>query len=200
MGGYGSGKWSRLDTKVKTNTLFRVDIKDLRRISGLEPGARGQVWQSVRGVLGSFVLFEIKKDRVLLEYIHQSPEKEDRLVTETIWLDHTTPHFGGKRAWFSCPHCSESVGVLFRVDRRFRCRKCHKLSYPTQSWDEFDRAGNTARKIRLKLGGSGGLGETFPPKPVGMHLPTYYTLMQKAGNAERKFWALLEEKVDQLWK
>jgi hypothetical protein len=154
----------------------------------------------VRGVLDSFVLYKIKKDRVLLEYIHQSPEKEEQLVIETIQLVYTATHFGGKRAWFSCPQCCKRVAVLFRVDRRFRCRKCHNLSYPTQSWDEFDRAGNTARKIRLKLGGSGSLREKFPPKPVGMHLKTYYTLMQKAVNAERKFWTLLEENVDQLWR
>ena len=198
MGGRGSGEWFRHDKKAKTNTLFRIDIKDIRRSSGLEPGARGQAWQSVRGVVGSFVLFEINKDRVLLEYIHQSPEKEEQLVTETIWLDYTAPHFGGKRAWFSCPQCCKRVAVLFRVDRRFRCRKCHKLSYPTQSWDEFDRSGHKARKIRIKLGGSGGLGEKFPPKPVGMHLRTYFMLMQKAVNAEQKFWTLANEKIDHL--
>jgi hypothetical protein len=49
------------------------------------------------------------------------------------------------------------------------------------------------------LGGSGGLGEAFPPKPVGMHLRTYFRLMQKAVIAERKFWSMLEEKVEQLW-
>jgi hypothetical protein len=72
------------------------------------------------------------------------------------------------------------------------------LSYPTQSWGEFDRSGNKARKIRIKLGGSGGLLEKFPPKPVGMHLKTYFLLMQKAMKAERKFWTLLGEKMDQL--
>jgi hypothetical protein len=63
----------------------------------------------------------------------------------------------------------------------------------------FDRLGHKARKIRKKLGGSGGLGEAFPPKPVGMHLRTYFRLMQKAVIAERKFWSMLEEKVEQLW-
>ncbi len=198
MGGCGSGEWFRHDKKAKTNTLFRIAIKDIRHSSGLEPGAKGQAWQSVRGVLGSFVLFKVKKDRVLFEYIHQSPEKEDQLVVETIWLAHTPCNFGGKRAWFSCPQCCKRVGVLFRVDRRFRCRKCHKLSYQTQSWGEIDRAGHKSRKIRIKLGGSGGLGDTFPPKPVGMHLKTYFTLMQKAVNTERKFWTLLGEKIDRL--
>ena len=198
MGGNGSGQWPRPDAKAKTSTLFRIDINDLRSTSGLEPGASGQVWLCVQGVLDSFVLYEIKKDRALLKYEYQPSGKEAQLVIETIWLDHTVPHFGGKRAWFSCPQCCKRVAVLFRVDRRFRCRKCHKLSYQTQSWDEFDRSGNKARKIRIKLGGSGGLGEKFPPKPVGMHLKTYFTLMQKAMNAERKFWTLMEEMVDQL--
>jgi len=146
------------------------------------------------------VTYEIKKDRLILEYEHQAPEKEAQLIAETIWFDYTTCNFGGKRTWFSCPQCCMRVAVLYRIDKRFHCRKCHKLSYPTQCWDEFDRSENKARKIRVKLGGSGSLGDAFPPKPVGMHLRTYYTLMQKAGNAERKFWTLLEEKVDQLWK
>jgi hypothetical protein len=198
VGGNGSGQWLRLDVKVKTNMLFRIDIKDLRHTSGLEPGARGQVRQCVRGVPTSFVLYEIKKDRVLLKYEHQPPEKEAQLVIETIWLNHTAPHFGGKRAWFSCPQCCKRVAVLFRVDRRFRCRKCHKLSYPTQSWDEFDRSGNEARKIRIKLGGSGALKEDFPSKPKGMHFTTYCRLLQKGVQADRRFWGLANEKVDKL--
>ena len=188
----------RLDTKVKSNTLFRIGIKDIRRSSGLKPGARGQAWECVEGVPVRFVLFEIKQDRLLLKYVYQSPEKEEQLVIETIWLDHTPCNFGGKRAWFKCPECDNRVAVLFRADRRFRCRKCHKLSYQTQSWDELDRYGHKARKIRIKLGGSGSLGEAFPPKPVGMHLKTYFTLMQKAVNAEQKFWTLAGEKVEQL--
>ena len=198
MGGYGSGKWSRHDIKAKTNTLFRIDIQDLKRTSGLEPGTRGQVGRFVKGDLVNFAMFEIKKDRVMLEYEYQAPESEAQLVVETIWLAHTPCNFGGKRAWFSCPQCCERAAVLFRVDRRFRCRKCHNLSYPTQSWGEFDRSGNKARKIRVKLGGSGGLGEKFPPKPLGMHLRTYFMLMQKGMNAERRFWNLLEEQVEQL--
>jgi hypothetical protein len=198
VGGYGSGKWFRHDIKAKTSTLFRIDIKDFRRSSGLKPGARGEVEWRRQGALVGSLTYEIKSDRVMLEYEHQSPEKEAQLVIETIWLDHTPCNYGGKRAWFSCPQCCRRVAVLFRVDRRFRCRKCHKLTYQTQSWDQLDRSGHKVRNIRVQLGGSGGLGDAFPPKPVGMHLRTYFTLMQKAVNAERKFWTLLEEKLDRL--
>ena len=101
---------------------------------------------------------------------------------------------------FSCPQCCKRVGVLFRVDRRFRCRKCHKLTYPTQCWDEFDRSGNTARKIRIRLGGSGALGEAFPPRPKGMHFVTYRKLLQKSVNTERRFWTLGNEMIDRQFK
>lgn len=198
MGGNGSGEWTRLDAKLKTNRLFRIDIKELRRASGLEPGARGQVWQFVRGVPNRFVLYEIKNDRVLFRYEHQPSGEEARLVIETIWLGHTVPHFGGKRAWFSCPKCCKRVAVLFRVDRWFRCRKCHKLSYPTQSWDAFNRSGNRARKIRIKLGGSGALKEDFPSRPRGMHFTTYCRLLQRSVDADRRFWKLANEKVGRL--
>jgi hypothetical protein len=199
VGGHGSGKWLRLDTKVKTSTLFRIDIQDLKHISGLEPGAQGKVEWRELGFLYSIVFYEVKEDCLILEYEHKPLEKDAQHVRETIWFKYTTPNFGGKRAWFSCPQCRKRVAVLFRVDRRFRCRKCHNLSYKTQGWDEFDRSGNKARKIRIKLGGSGGLGEAFPPKPVGMHLRTYFTLMQKAMKAERRFWSMMEQKMDQLF-
>ena len=198
MGGHGSGNWSRLEAKVKTNKLFRIDIKDLRRASSLEPGASGQVWRSVQGVPNSFVLYEFKKDRVLFKYEHRPPEKEAQLVIETIWLDHTVPYFGGKRIWFSCPQCCKRVAVLFRPDRRFRCRKCHKLSYPTQSWDEFNCSGQKAQKIRKRLGGSGALGEDFPSRPKGMHFVTYCRLLQRSVDADRRFWKLANEKVGRL--
>jgi hypothetical protein len=32
------------------------------------------------------VTYEIKKDRLILEYEHQTPEKEAQLIAETIWL------------------------------------------------------------------------------------------------------------------
>ena len=144
------------------------------------------------------VTYEIKKDRLILEYEHQAPEKEAQLIAETIWFDYTTCNFGGKRTWFSCPQCCKRVAVLFRVGRRFRCRKCHKLSYPTQSWDEFNRSGNKARKIRIKLGGSGALGEDFPSRPKGMHFVTYCRLLQRSVDADRRFWKLANEKVGRL--
>ena len=59
MGGDGSGKWSRLEIKAKTNTLFRINMNDLRRSSGLKPGARGEVEWRKEGVLVSSLKYLI---------------------------------------------------------------------------------------------------------------------------------------------
>jgi hypothetical protein len=43
----------------------------------------------------------------------------------------STPHFGGQRYWFLCPHCGKRVGKLYRprLTDKFECRHCHRLTY-----------------------------------------------------------------------
>jgi hypothetical protein len=54
-----------------------------------------------------------------------------------------------------------------------------------------------AQKIRIRLGGSGGLDEPFPRKPKGMHWDTYERLEEKSRAAEERSDALMIEWIAQ---
>lgn len=51
-----------------------------------------------------------------------------------IGVTTTKPHFGGVRYWLVCPDCNRRVGKLYATahDRRYLCRLCRDLVYPTQ--------------------------------------------------------------------
>jgi hypothetical protein len=61
----------------------------------------------------------------------------------------------------------------------------------------MDRAAHKARNIRIRLGGSGSLGDPAPEKPKGMHFMTYWRLLQKLTVAERKFWSIVAQKSEE---
>ena len=46
-----------------------------------------------------------------------------------------------------------------------------------------------AQRIRMKLGGSGSLGDPFPPRPKGMHKRTYLLNFVRAQELEGQFLA-----------
>ncbi len=195
MGGYGSGKWLRMDVKTKTNTLPQIDIRYLKRNSLLIPGACGELLWSSQGKPAQSAEFTIEESHLLLKYHHIRPEGVSKPILNIIWFDSTRCNYGGHRKWFICPGCSNRVVVIFRDDRQFLCRKCCRLTYQTQCWDEMDRSANKARKIRIQLGASGALGEGFPDRPRRMHINTYYRLLQKATLAENRFWKLAHSKL-----
>lgn len=196
MGGYGSGKWSRLEVKTKTNVLPQIDIRYLKRNSLLIPGASGILLWGSQGVFIHSTEFITEATHMLLTSQYIRPEGNSESTANIIWFDSTRCNYGGHRKWFLCAGCSNRAAVIFRNDRRFLCRTCCGLTYQTQCWDEMDRSANKARKIRIQLGASGALGERFPDRPRRMHISTYYRLLKKATLAENKFWKLIHAELD----
>lgn len=196
MGGYGSGKWSRSGEKIKTDTVPRIDIRLLRKRSLLRPGANGIIHFSCAGSTVGSLSYSVDEDYLLLGYGDGLSEDDQKPSVNIIWLSYTPCHFGGKRAWFRCPKCDSRVAILYLTSAWFRCRRCSRLTYQTQCWSELDRSAFAAYKIRRRLGASGSLGESFPPRPKGMHLKTYFRLMAKAMRAERRFWRLVADQID----
>ncbi len=86
---------------------------------------------------------------------------------------------GGKRPWFLCPTCGRRCGVLYSLNARIICRKCGGLTYKSQSLPRHFRVMRKAQKIRLRLGGSANMTETFPERPYHMHRRTYYRLRRQ---------------------
>lgn len=61
-------------------------------------------------------------------------EKSD--MNYKIEIAKTPCYYGGVRYWFSCPICSQRVGVLYLVDKWFTCRHCGEIVYSSQRQSE----------------------------------------------------------------
>jgi hypothetical protein len=136
MGGYASGQWHRWNTKETTAGLRAVDVRYLHRQGSLQPGTifhlrwsrNGEEMGSISGVTG--------KDQVTLHYrLRPSGQDEEEVVTEPIWLEWTSCHYGGQRPWFRCPgrSCGRRVvadeeggtGATFRQTHQETCHDAH---------------------------------------------------------------------------
>ena len=163
-----------------TDELRALDIRRLHRDGCLERVGAGRVTVTWDG--GSSI--DVVKDRtgILLEYsVVDGEDREER--SERIVIQRTRCHFGSSRPWWFCPRCGRRCAILFG-GRRFLCRHCHDLRYRSQSETKSERLLRKAERIRARLGGSGVVFDSFPPKPKGMHWRTYYRLRDEAEEAK----------------
>jgi hypothetical protein len=69
---------------------------------------------------------------------------EEPPIWQSASLSTTPCNYGKVRFWFHCPglkgkRCLERVGVLYWLDDRLACRKCHNLTYRTQNIPKTER-------------------------------------------------------------
>jgi hypothetical protein len=150
----------------------------------LRPGYIGILPWSSRGRQIGFIDFHTERDRLALD---RGP------VEQTVLLDWTPCHFGGKRPWFRCPRCTRRVAVLCMYGKWFLCRHCCGLPYASQQETYQGRMLRKARKIRQRLGASMNLLEPIYPwqKPKGMHWTTFERLQQQEERAHAAvLWAM----------
>ena len=121
----------------------------------------------------------------LLFYRARRDDGEWYDVDEIIPTAWTPTQFGGRRQWFICLKCGRRCRILYG-GRRFRCRRCHRLSYSSQAECRADRATRAMFKIVRRLDPEENCND-LPPKPKGMHLRTYNRLLDRY------------EKYDQQW-
>jgi hypothetical protein len=98
-----------------------------------------------------------------------------------------------KRPWagLRCDGCGRRAAKLYLGDGLvFACRLCRDLGYASQLENRRYRAITKARKLRVRLGGSGNLLDPFPKRPRGMHRRTYDRLQAAAITAEERMLAL----------
>lgn len=184
MGGHGSGRRVRWDTRALTIDRLRLDVRELARAGHLEQhGARLSLTWST----GANVVLYPTPDAVVLAYRWRSDATggEWRDAAERVPLDWTEPNYGGRRPWWRCPVCGVRVAILYGA-ARFLCRRCSALAYPSQNENEGDRALRRANKIRARLGGRPGMLNAFPPRPKGMHHATYRRLRWEVEDAEMR--------------
>lgn len=99
---------------------------------------------------------------------------EVNCLSQRISLAYTATRFGGRRPWFTCPHCMTARRILYRAANGFACRTCLDLRYASEVEDEIERWTRRRRRVRRQLGAE--LCGPTPPKPKGMRWATYRAL------------------------
>jgi hypothetical protein len=141
-----------------TVDVASVDVRALQRQRLLDRG--GTVLLST----GEWATFRADEGRLLVGH------REKQVAVDLLW---TLCHLGGRRVWFRCPaeSCGARVAILYIIEGKVACRRCHQLAYRSQTESEFDRVMRKVDKMR-KLLGAGQLAQ----RPRGMHRRTFERL------------------------
>ena len=186
MGGIGSGVRSPADVKAIVTEYNSIDVRRWKREGFLEPGKEfGWGWTHRDGSLSSINVW-VGYGQVTVKYRWRNREDVDWNDVEVpIVLDSTPCNLGGDRVWFRCPgkSCGRRVAKLY-IGSSFLCRDCLNLTYLSTRENEYWRQYSKAKKIRVRLGGSGSLLDSFPAKPKGMWWKTYWQLWERVQGYE----------------
>jgi hypothetical protein len=179
MGGRGSGRLFRWDTKTALEECRSIDVRDWQRRGLLHDGCgfSWAWWQD--GVPIANIRVFVFGGRVRLSYRYRRNGGEWHAIDDSIPLVTTPCHLGGARVWFSCPGCGQKAAKLYSASAYFRCQRCCGLPYASQQETVLDRANRKARKLRRKLNDDGGIGDSIWKKPTGMHWRTFEALRAK---------------------
>ena len=165
--------------KSSTKKFLCVDVRRMHRQGQLQSRASSVITDEANAE----IQLVARADRVTIRHGIRLLAGFRELARQTVKLDKTPCNYGGQRPWFRCPGCDRRVAVLYGEklangasvkNRRFKCRRCHNLFYPSQRETWSDRMFRKSEKFWIRMGGwSGG-------KPKGMHWRTYNRLADKA--------------------
>src|SRR5215471_4144890 len=168
----------------KVEEYRSIDLADLRRWRMMPLRERGKIpavtWDTPNGLDQLGVLAEPSG----VTFIRRRQGQLEKLF---IAFAYTATEFGARRGWFRCPGCGSRCRVLYATDS-LRCRKCRGLKYQSQYETPAFRMLERARKIRRRLGKSGGAGDPLPAKPRYMHWKKYRRLERLVFRLESARW------------
>jgi len=170
MGGIGSGRQRCWFAGGSTDDYFSIDVRRWKR-DGLLTPHQSFGWQwSRHGEVVASIRVRTEQDRVILTYRHRSGSEDWKDESYPVYLDWTAAPLGGKRPWFRCPAegCGQRVAILYGGGI-FACRRCYRLTYPSQRETDYNRLARRANKLRDKLGWEPGCLTPPGEKPKGMH-------------------------------
>lgn len=176
MGGPGSGNWYRWNKKGNVEDHQKLSIKRLcEKGVIINNGYSSGSWQWLRNdEVVSSIKYESNTsfDNSYFRVKYKNTQTEESFDYK-IKLTTTTPNYGGKRFWFTCPidGCGRRVANLYMGDKYFACRHCYDLAYRSQSEPQPFRFLHKAQKIHQELGGDGVV--DWLPKPKHMHWKTF---------------------------
>lgn len=196
MGGFGSTRWGFHWTRDTTEGLLRLDVRELARAGQLRPGTWSRLWWTRNGKSAGDINLEAEKDALILTYrIKRLPDRDWQPIRERVSLTSSPCHYGGSRPWFFCPGCGRRRAVLYSEDGRFRCVKCHDLTYSSTREEPWNRASRRADKLRQKVSAGPGY-RSFMPKPKGMHWNTFERIVSEIRAHDHDAIALLSADMD----
>lgn len=203
MGGFGSGRWYRYDTRGTVEGCQRIDVRHLRKAGLLALWVFPLSWTRGAEPSGSIMVYVTRgpggrAESLELEYKHKSGyATEWTSMRDRIALAWTPCNYGGERPWLVCPSCWRRRAVLCLSGRGlFRCRKCDGLTYASTREGLLDRTDSKLRALRRRMGDRepwrGGATDWYPgEKPRGMHWRTWDRLVRE--------WHFLCERWHLLW-
>jgi hypothetical protein len=158
--------------------ILSLDLAELRRQGSLDHGANSAwfSWTWTRGARRRTARLWLDDDELEIE-MEGAHEVVDLTWTEAGW--------GGQRRWFSCPACGQRCRVIYRLNRRWRCRCCCALTYPSQYEDESDRIYRQVRRLLRahfdpdEMPANPLDRKQFPAKPRWMHWSTYFQVQAR---------------------
>ena len=163
--------------KYRTHTVEQYPALHIRKVVNLQlrmGPTTSLIFRRGEERIGSIAVKSLNGDGIVLEYKYAQSEQ----IKQPVTIVSSPCEFGGSRRWFLCPGCGRRAAVLY-CRRFFRCRVCLGLSYASQGQRAFERGVRQTSARRRKLGGSGSLLESFPPKPKWMRLKTYLRLQEE---------------------
>ena len=177
MGGYNSG---RSGGRPTADMSQRVDIAWMIRTGKAVPG--NLVWGTLSWNCGGEPAGSISYEadmrdpyasELRLTYSRGS-EADREQVKQTVRLEFTQPHYGGRRWWMICPYHHNRIGKLYLPNGgdRFAGRKAWRLGYHSQRIAHRDRPFEKLFRLQKKLGSDQGW-EAGLRRPNGMWQRTF---------------------------
>lgn len=194
----GSSNSGRRDGKPCTDQFRSIDVRRLHKDCKLIPGnVFRRTWKRHDTEVAS-ILGRVGNDCVVLSYRQSWRGGPWRDCTNTILLEWTDCHYGGKRPWWVCPGCDRRVALLYSGDGWYSCRHCRQLAYRSQRETQEDLAARRANRVRDKLGWPRGILNMPGGKPKGMHWKTYIRLLGEHNEHSGQALNLLGQSLERL--
>lgn len=178
MGGYGSG---RSGGRPIADSASKIDLPWMVRTGKVREGSwiTGTLhWTWSDGSSAGSISYTARMDepgneRLELSYTRGTGDTKES-VRQTVRLESTRPHYGGKRWWMICPYRHVQVSKLYLPSGgdRFASRQAWRIGYRCQRVAQRDRASEALFKLQRKLSCEQGWGG-WPARPKGMWQRTY---------------------------
>lgn len=173
----GSSNSGRRNGKPCTDERRSLDVRSLQR-KGLLMTGNTFHWRWKRhGETVAEIQVVVGNDCVVLNYQQRLGASPYQPCGNTVMLDWTGCHYGGRRPWWLCPVCGRRVAVLYSGRGSYSCRHCSQLAYRSQRETEEGLSARRANRVRVRLGWPQGILNLPGGKPKGMHWKTYSRLV-----------------------